>query len=114
MIWWDDASRNGLQEVYLYDEMQAAKELLSYENVRFFDFQNEEEIVTDLNRYMDTVHFDPEVNYAICKAMAAGQNEVTRENLADVFAGTRRLTERYEAEMIPKLEQEERFLYADE
>ncbi len=113
MIWWDDAARNGWKEVYLYDEMQAAERLLSYGNVRFFDFQNEEEIVTDLNRYMDTVHFDPEVNYAICKAMAAGQNEVTRENLEDTFAATRELTDRYEAEVIPRLEQEDRFLYAD-
>ncbi len=113
MIWWDDAARNGWKEVYLYDEMQAAERLLSYENVRFFDFQNEEGIVTDLNRYMDTVHFDPEVNYAICEAMAAGQNEVTRENLADTFAATRELTNRYEAEVIPELEQEGRFLYAD-
>lgn len=113
MIWWDDAVRNGLREVYLYDEQQAAEKLLSYENVRFFDFQNEEEIVTDLNHYMDTVHFDPGVNYAICEAMAAGRNEVTVKNLEDTFAATRELTDRYEAEVIPRLEQEDRFLYAD-
>ena len=48
MIWWDDAARNGLKEVYLYDEQQAAARLLEYDNVRFFDFQNEEEIVTEI------------------------------------------------------------------
>ena len=81
MIWWDDAARNGLKEVYLYDEQQAAGRLLEYDNVRFFDFQNKEEIVTDLNRYMDTVHFDPEVNRTMCEAMAAGSEHVPRTSL---------------------------------
>ena len=113
MIWWDDAARNGLKEVYLYDEQQAAARLLEYDNVRFFDFQNEEEIVTDLNRYMDTVHFDPEVNRTMCEAMAAGSSEVTAENLEDTFAATRTLMEQYEQEVIPELEANDRFVYAE-
>ena len=113
MIWWDDAARNGLKEVYLYDEQQAAGRLLEYDNVRFFDFQNKEEIVTDLNRYMDTVHFDPEVNRTMCEAMAAGSSEVTTENLEDTFAATRTLMEQYEQEVIPELEENDRFVYAE-
>lgn len=114
MIWWDDAVRNGLEEVYLYDEERVAGTLLSYDNVRFFDFQNQAETVTDLNRYMDTVHFDPQVNYDICQSMAAGECEVTDENLHEVFAETRELVAEYEAVQIPAYEEAERFLYDTE
>ncbi len=111
MIWWDDAVRSGLKDVYLYDEAQIAKTLLAYDNVHFYDFQNETEIVTDLNRYMDTVHFDPQVNYEICMKMAANQNEVTPENLEETFRKTGELVDAYEAEQIPAYEADGRFTY---
>jgi hypothetical protein len=114
MIWWDDAVRSGLEEVYLYDEEQAAKTLLQYENVRFFDFQNMTETVTDLNRYMDTVHFDPQTNYEICQALAAGECEVTDENLEEVFAATRAGIAEYEAGQIRAYEEADRFVYDSE
>ncbi len=62
---------------------------------------------------MDTVHFDPEVNRAMCEAMAAGSSEVMAENLEDTFAATRTLMEQYEQEVIPELEANERFVYAE-
>ena len=111
MIWWDDAARNGLRDVYLYDEQETARTLLACDNVRFFDFQNDTEIVTDLNRYMDTVHFDPGVNAVICTAMAEGKNEVTADNLEETFETTRALIRQYEEQTIPQLEQEEKFVY---
>lgn len=113
MIWWDDALRAGLQEVYLYDEEKVAEALLQYENVHFYDFQNVEETVTDLNRYMDTVHFDPQANYEICQSMAAGENEVTQENLAAVLQRTRELIADYEANQIAEFEKDGRFVYAE-
>ena len=111
MIWWDDAVRSGLRDVYLYDEAQIAKALLAYDNVHFYDFQNDEETVTDLNRYMDTVHFDPQVNYDICMQMAANQNEVTPDNLEETFQRTRELVDAYESEQIPVYEADGKFVY---
>ncbi len=111
MIWWDDAVRNGLEEVYLYDEERAAGTLLAYDNVHFYDFQNVTETVIDLNRYMDTVHFDPQTNYEICQAMAGGEYEVTAENLQGTFARTREIIAAYEAEQIPAFEAADRFVY---
>ncbi len=87
MIWWDDAIRNGLQEVYLYDEERVAETLLQYDNVKFYDFQNMTETVTDLNRYMDTVYFDPQANYEICQAMAADTKGGADGVSAEVFDG---------------------------
>ncbi len=111
MIWWDDAVRSGLRDVYLYDEAQIARTLLAYGNVHFYDFQNDTETVTDLNRYMDTVHFDPQVNYDICIKMAAGQNELTMENLEETFQRTRELVDDYEAEEISQYEADGKFIY---
>ena len=112
MLWWDDVSRAGMFDAYLYCEQAAAEALLQYENVRFYDFQNEEEIVTDLNNYMDTVHFAPEINYEICQALREGRCEVTQENLEETFARTKALAQEYIDGPIQRLEDEGRFLYS--
>ena len=77
MLFWDYTFRNGELEAYLYNERELMKALLSFENVRFFCFQSEEDIVMDLDQYMDTLHFRSEINYRMVEMMAAGQCEVT-------------------------------------
>ena len=49
----------------------------------------------------------------MCEAMADGSSEVTTENLEDTFAATRTLMEQYEQEVIPELEENDRFVYAE-
>ena len=57
MLWWDNIYREGDTEAYLYNMEQAMKTLLAYENVKMFYFQNDREIITDLENYMDILHF---------------------------------------------------------
>ena len=87
--WWDDSVRNGEYEAYLYCMKKTAESLLPFENVRFFDFQNERGITTDLDNYMDTIHFSPEINRLLVDYMKEGRCELSQETLDGVFEETK-------------------------
>ncbi|MEE1085761.1 MAG: hypothetical protein U0L05_01100 [Schaedlerella sp.] len=56
------------------------EQLVEYPNVSIFFFQGEEETITDLNHYMDTIHFDSEVSKDIIDYMAEEKNKMTIDN----------------------------------
>lgn len=110
-LWWDSISRNGLYDAYLWSEEQLMTALLPYDNVHLFDFQNLEEVVTNLDLYMDPIHFSPDINHLICEDMKMGVGEVTIDNLKEVLSQTDRMVQRILQEEIPKLEEEDAFTY---
>ena len=83
MLWWDNIYREGDTEAYLYNMEQAMKTLLTCKNVKLFYFQNDREIITDLENYMDILHFSPEINHYICDSLIAGEHRITTENYAE-------------------------------
>lgn len=86
ILWWDNIYRNGDLEAYLYNMEQAVEELLTYDNVSLFYFQDEAWIIEDLNLYMDTLHFSQDINQYMAEEMIAGRDRLTAENYQDVFA----------------------------
>lgn len=82
LLWWDSVSRSGQMQEYLYARAQVMDELTGYENVKIFDFQSEEEIVLNLNHYMDPIHFSADVNHFMVEESAKENSEyrVTEEN----------------------------------
>jgi hypothetical protein len=89
MLWWDNIYRNGDTESYLYNLETAMETLLSYDNVELYYFLNDREIVTDLDNYMDILHFSPEINEYICDSMIEGSHRVTEETCAQVISDSR-------------------------
>lgn len=55
-------------------------ELLKYENVKVFYFQNDEKIICNLNNYKDYTHYNGEINRYILDSMIEGKYEVNIEN----------------------------------
>ena len=80
MLWWDNIYREGDTEAYLYNLEQAMQELVRYDNVRLFYFQNNREITTNLENYMDIIHFSPDINRYICESLIDGKHQVNEEN----------------------------------
>ena len=80
MLWWDNIYREGDTEAYLYNMEQAMKTLLSYKNVKLFYFQNDREVITNLENYMDILHFSPEINHYICDSLIEGKHQINSEN----------------------------------
>ncbi len=87
------------------------KALLPYPNVEIFDFQNETEIITNLDLYMDTVHFSPQINKYMVEEMAAGRRRLTPENYQAVLAQTRAFARKNQEENMAPLEEEGVLLY---
>ena len=71
-LWWDEVTRAGERDIYLHCEEKVMEMLLAHGNVTVYDFQNEAEIVADLDNYMDTVHFTPQINQYMADVMIAG------------------------------------------
>ena len=80
MIWWDNIYREGDTEAYLYNLEQAMGALLACENVKLFYFQNDRDVITNLENYMDTLHFSPDINYYICDSLISGKHQVDKGN----------------------------------
>ena len=106
MLWWDGVIRSGERDAYIYNEKQMTKALLSYDNVRIFCFQNETEVATNLDNYMDTIHFSPDINRLMLDQIIAGEYEMTLDNYEETIEGVREFSERVENEyIVPYLEQ---------
>lgn len=89
MVWWDNLYREGDTESYLYNMEQAFERLLAYDNVRMYSFLNDREVVTNLENYMDTLHFSPEINQYICECLIQDKNRVTKENYQEKIRAMR-------------------------
>lgn len=100
MLYWDNLYRNGDLEAYLYNMEQAVGAFLRYDNVEVFYFQNETGIITDLDNYMDTLHFSPEINQYMTEQIIAGNHKLTPDNYKETLADMRDIAYRIVHEWI--------------
>lgn len=105
MLWWDYIYRCGERDSYLYNELQAIGAILQYDNAEVYYYQNEEEIIVNLENYMDPVHFSSDINHLICDKMIAGEGRLTKENyetaIQNMYELTDRIVEEYILEYFP-------------
>lgn len=80
MLWWDNVYREGTLEQNMYASQKMCEVLLSYENVHIYDFQAEEEVVLNLDNYMDNVHFSQDINQWMVEQLTEPEYELTKEN----------------------------------
>ena len=107
MLWWDAAYRKGETEQNLYAARKAAERLLPYENVEMYFFQNEEELITNLDNYMDTVHFSADINHSMVEWMKEGKYRLTLDNYKEEIEKMSKLSEKIQTEYIGEYFQEE-------
>lgn len=100
MLWWDDCYRNGELKQNLYATRLAAETLLAYDNVEIYYFQNDTSIVTDLDNYMDVIHFSDVINHYIVDEMGKGNYQLTLENYEEEIAKMEALAEQIVGEYI--------------
>ncbi len=102
MLWWDNAYRAGERDAVIYNEKQAVETLLGYDNVEIYFYQDEEETITDLDNYMDMIHFSKDINYAVYDKLVNGENRLTKENYEEKLDGMYALSQRIVMEDILK------------
>lgn len=92
MLFWDNLYRTGDLEAYLYNTEQAISAFLPYGNVEIYYFQDKREIVTNLDNYMDTLHFSPEINQYMAEQIIAGNDRLTLDNYRQRLSGMKDFT----------------------
>lgn len=91
MLWWDCAWANGEEEERFYILEETISMLLSFDNVEVYYFQNDRDIICDLDNYMDMIHYSPEVNQFMLEQMQAGNYRLMEENMGETLADMRSL-----------------------
>ena len=83
IAWWDSLYvGGGIQAVEsrISFEEYVYKELLQYENVKVFAFNNEFEMICADGNYTDEVHYTSAINAQILQWIYDGKHEITKEN----------------------------------
>ena len=83
-LWWYESYMCGNLEQDFYALQQIFERLLSFENVEIHCFQNMEDIVSDLSLYMDTIHYNANVNKKLVDLISTNEYRITFEN-RDIF-----------------------------
>ena len=113
MLWWDLTYREGETDAIIYCEKEITKALLKYDNVKVFCFQNEPEITTNLDNYMDTIHFSPDINKWMLDQILLGKYQVTEENLDSVFDGVKNFSDKVQDDYIKYYEENDLLNYQE-
>ncbi|HOO28250.1 MAG TPA: hypothetical protein PLU43_07275 [Lachnospiraceae bacterium] len=85
ILFWDDSVRRGNTTAEICALSRVFEKLLSYDNVRIFYFQDDYDIITDLDNYRDYSHFDQPINYYMYECMRDGKKEVTLDTYYDTL-----------------------------
>ena len=93
-LWWYEAYMCGDIELDFYALEQAFSRLLPYENVEIHYFQNMEDIVSNLNLYMDLIHYHPDVNKSLVDLIPGNEYKVTLENKQEILENMKILVDK--------------------
>lgn len=99
MIYWEGEMKVGHRDAIIEMYRYALKQLLQYENVRVFDFQTIEPLVSNLWNYKDSQHYNWRVNSYMTECFASGAHEVTADTVDEVMEQQYRLTSDFDYEI---------------
>ncbi len=94
LLWWDNMIRSGQLDQSLYAAEASMERLLPYENVKLYYFQNEEDVILDLDLYMDPIHFSEDINHWMVEEMAQDQYRITLEDYRQELEKMEQIVER--------------------
>jgi len=96
ILFWNNVMRENKLEATLAEYQYVTERLLAYDNVRVFNFQDREDIITDLNHYADYDHYHRDINRYMTECFGDGTSELTHENLSDSIEKMRTLAKNYD------------------
>lgn len=85
ILYWEELALSGQLEGMLQIYQHSIEEFMQHDNVRVFYFQDEEEIITNLDNYRDISHHTPQINRYIFDCISNGEREITPENINEHF-----------------------------
>lgn len=102
MLEWYQQKRNGTFDGVIYSAKTAVGEILKHSNVKVHFFQDEKDIITNLDLYRDYTHFKPEINSWMSKEMKKGSHLLNRKNYKKVFKSFKKYLNDFDYDMFYK------------
>lgn len=96
IAYFNGCSEQGILNVQFEAYQKAAELLLECENVKFFYFNDEYEMVCDLNNYSDSAHYSSAINSKILNWMKEGKGELTKDNYQQKIEETKEFYMNYD------------------
>lgn len=91
-LFWDYSLRKGKLEAEICVMDRVYSKLLEYDNVEFYYFQNDFDVVENIKNYRDYSHFKQEINYYMYECMRDKTHILTKDEcydtLLDMYAYT--------------------------
>ena len=85
ILFWDYSILNGRLEAEICLLERVYGKLLDYDNVKLYYFQNETDIITNLDNYRDYSHYKQAINYYVYTRMRDGKNLLTKDDYYDTL-----------------------------
>ena len=79
ILFWDEVQKENHLEATIETYRYISDRLNAYENVTVFFFQDQEDIICDLNNYADYSHYHPRFNRYMAECFADGSCIVAKE-----------------------------------
>lgn len=79
-IWWHGLVNDGTIYRQIEAEELVIEEILKYDNIKLYSFNNLTDITTDLNNYKDTIHYGSWINSLMLRYMHDGKCLLTYDN----------------------------------
>lgn len=86
ILYWYQIKRDGSLAAELFNAKLAIEKLLSYDNVKVHFFQNQTNIITNLDNYKDYSHYSPSINNWMIKEMKTNNYLLLRDNYLHVMS----------------------------
>lgn len=100
ILYWNNVCRRQELETVIEKYRYMSERLLKYENVELFFFQNQEEIICNLNNYADYTHYHGRICHYMVECFENKTCRVTMENLEEELDKLYRLAFNYDYEGI--------------
>lgn len=102
ILFWDYSLRNGRLEAEICLMERVYSKLLEYDNVKLCYFQNETDIITNLDNYRDYSHYRQAINYYMYTHMRDDKNLLTKDNYYDTLLKMFEMANTYDYDSIFK------------
>lgn len=96
ILYWNNVRVENRLDAVLAQSEYMMERLLGYPNVRVFYFQNEEEMITDLNNYADMEHYRPAFNRYMTECFADGTDEVFPDTVSGETEKMRKIVDSFD------------------
>ena len=100
MAYWQTLQESGRLEKMIRLYATSMEELMQYENVSVYYFQDETDFITDLDNYRDLCHYTPEMNRYIFECVKEDSHRIDESNYQEKLDAMYQLADGYDYESL--------------